>query len=116
MKALSVRQPYANQILSGQKSIEVRSWPTRHRGELLIVSCAARRGNQYGGPYGVSLCVATLADCRPMTKRDETAAMSALPGEGAWAWVLTDVRPVEQIPVTGRLGIYELHAGEGKIL
>lgn len=34
--ALSVRQPWAYLIVMGQKTIELRSWSTRHRGLLLI--------------------------------------------------------------------------------
>ena len=43
MKAISIRQPYANQILSGAKTIEVRSWPTKHRGDILIAVSASPR-------------------------------------------------------------------------
>jgi hypothetical protein len=34
--AISVRQPWAALIVAGLKSIEVRSWPTRRRGRVLI--------------------------------------------------------------------------------
>jgi len=37
MKALSVKQPWANKIASGEKTIEVRTWYTHYRGPLLIV-------------------------------------------------------------------------------
>ena len=36
MRALSVRQPWAEQILSGEKDVENRSYLTHHRGPLLI--------------------------------------------------------------------------------
>ena len=36
MKALSLRQPYAHLIVIGEKTIELRSWNTKHRGEFLI--------------------------------------------------------------------------------
>ena len=36
MKALSIRQPYAELIVNGQKTIELRSWNTKHRGVFLI--------------------------------------------------------------------------------
>lgn len=36
MKCLSVKQPFANLIASGKKKIEIRSWKTSYRGELLI--------------------------------------------------------------------------------
>lgn len=34
--AISVRQPWAALLASGVKSIEIRSWPTRRRGRVLI--------------------------------------------------------------------------------
>lgn len=36
MKALSLRQPYAELIVSGKKTIEIRPWNTNFRGEFLI--------------------------------------------------------------------------------
>ena len=36
MKALTVRQPFAWLIVTGEKPIEFRSWRTHHRGPLLI--------------------------------------------------------------------------------
>ncbi len=36
MKALSIKQPYAELILSGRKTIEIRKWNTKFRGEFLI--------------------------------------------------------------------------------
>jgi len=33
---LSIRQPWAALIVAGRKSIEIRSWPTRRRGRVLI--------------------------------------------------------------------------------
>lgn len=36
MKCLSVSQPYADLIINGKKTIELRSWNTNYRGEFLI--------------------------------------------------------------------------------
>ena len=36
MKCLSVSQPYADLIINGKKTIEVRTWNTKFRGEFLI--------------------------------------------------------------------------------
>ena len=30
------------------------------------------------------------------------------PYDKAWAWMLEDIQPVRQIPVTGKLGIFEI--------
>jgi hypothetical protein len=39
MRALSVRQPYADQIMRGTKRIEYRSRPTKVRGRGCQVNC-----------------------------------------------------------------------------
>ena len=36
MKALSIRQPWAWLIVSGQKDVENRSWRTKFRGKFLV--------------------------------------------------------------------------------
>jgi len=36
MRCLSVSQPYADLIISGKKTIELRTWNTKFRGEFLI--------------------------------------------------------------------------------
>ena len=36
MKCLSVCQPFADLILSGRKTVELRSWNTKFRGEFLV--------------------------------------------------------------------------------
>lgn len=36
MKSLSVSQPFADLIISGKKTIELRNWNTNYRGEFLI--------------------------------------------------------------------------------
>lgn len=36
MKVLSVKQPWAEFIASGRKTVETRTWRTKYRGPLLI--------------------------------------------------------------------------------
>lgn len=36
MKAITIIQPYATLIAVGEKGLETRGWPTKHRGELAI--------------------------------------------------------------------------------
>lgn len=109
MKALSVKQPWANLIASGDKVIETRNWATNYRGELLIVSSKAPRIE----PAGYALAVASLVDCRPMTERDEPdACCPAYPG--AYAWVLENIRKIEPYPVRGRLGIFDIEMPEDR--
>lgn len=122
MKALSLKQPWANMIAEGLKTIETRTWSTPYRGPLLIVSSktpdlralAGSPASKFG-PYGCAIAVATLVDCRPMDPGDEDDAKCAW-YEGAMAWVLKDVVRVKPFPVRGRLGVYDVAVPEGGLV
>ena len=72
LRALSIRQPYAEQILRGTKTTEYRSRPTRIRGKFLIYAALTpgplqefeMLGLQPGDlPTGVLVGTADLVDC-----------------------------------------------------
>ncbi len=42
MRALSIRQPWVELILQGDKTVEYRSWKTNHTGDLLIQASNTR--------------------------------------------------------------------------
>ncbi len=72
MKALSVRQPFASQIVIGEKTIEWRSKPFNWRGPLVI--CASKSAiieldNGKRLPVGVALGIVDVVGCRPMTRK-----------------------------------------------
>jgi len=115
LKALSVRQPWASLIAHGHKTLEIRTWGTAYRGDLLICSAARRDEINYShtifmGPHdwptGVAMAIVTLADVRWMTADDEQAACHPW-YQNAKVWVLKNPRLVEPRPVTGRLGLFE---------
>lgn len=100
MKALSVRQPWALAIVDGVKTIEVRSWQTDYRGELLICVSAAPKDEfwsdeNFDPPIvrllhaGCVLGSVNLVDVRPMVKADEYEGGAFCEYfKGAYAWVL----------------------------
>jgi len=119
MKAISVQQPFAFEIISGQKTIEVRDWDTLHKGDLLI--CSSKKPafskeemeemeENYGCTflYGQALCVVRLVDVRLMRKGDEEPALLDEIDPEAYSWVLEDVRPVIPFPVKGKQEIFEV--------
>jgi hypothetical protein len=119
MKALSVQQPFALEILSGQKAIEVRTWDTLHRGDLLICSSGKpafpkeemeELEEEYGCVflYGHALCVVRLADARLMRKGDEEKALMDAIDPEAYSWILEDARPVIPFPVKGQQGLFNV--------
>jgi hypothetical protein len=93
IKALSVKQPWASRIASGEKTVEYRSWATRYRGDILIV--ASKSPVAKGLPSGMALCIVSLDDCL------------RLPG-GGYGWQLSNVRAVAPFPVRGSLGLYQV--------
>ncbi|MYN65762.1 MAG: ASCH domain-containing protein [Acidobacteria bacterium] len=110
MKALSVKQPWAELIARGEKTIEIRDKGTKYRGPLLIVSC--KEPNVWA--IGCAIAMVDLVDCRLMVKADEGAALGEHQ-QGAKAWVLENPRRVEHVPVTGRLGVYDVDLDPGQL-
>lgn len=119
MKALSVQQPFAYEILIGQKTIELRSWDTLHRGDLLICSSGKPAFSQedmeeiedeYGCTflYGHALCVVRVADVRLAQQGDEEGALTDQIDPEEYSWVLEDVRPVIPFPVKGKQGLFDV--------
>lgn len=119
MKAISIQQPFAFEILSGLKTIEVRTWDTLHRGDLLI--CASKKPafskddmeeieEEYGCTflYGQALCVVRLVDVRLMKRGDEEKALMEAIDPEAYSWILEDVRPVAPFPVKGKQGFFDI--------
>lgn len=50
MKALSLLQPWATLIMLGYKTLETRSWATKHRGPLAIAASAGKQGREACAP------------------------------------------------------------------
>lgn len=103
MRAISIRNPWADLIAHGKKTIETRTWATKYRGPLLI--CASK--SPAGPNAGHAVCIVDLVDVRPMRKSDEKRACCRL-YDGANAWVLKNVRRIKPFPVSGKLGLYDV--------
>ncbi len=103
MKALSVKQPWANLIAAGDKTIETRTWATEYRGDLLIVSSKTPKFE----PAGYALAIVRLTECRLMTARDQLEACCEI-YPNAYAWILKDIRKIQPFPVKGKLGIFDV--------
>jgi len=107
MKAVSIKQPWASRIASGEKTIETRTWKTDYRGEILIVSSKSPEIR----PAGYALAIARLVDARPMRKEDEKQACCPYQRE-LFSLVLEDIREIRMFPVKGQLGIFEVELME----
>ena len=94
-------------IADGTKTIELRSWPTNFRGELLIVSSASPSGL---GPAGCALAVVSLVNCRRATVADGArACTTVLPNAVFYAWELALAHKLRSpVALRGQLGLYDV--------
>ena len=131
MKAITISQPYASLIASGEKWVENRIWETSHRGPIAI---HAGQGRQYLGndelkncPTGKIIAIADLVACVPISRIMEEADDAnperpfGLPWtwqeiarhshcSGPWCWILADARAIEPIEVRGAQRIWNVPA------
>ncbi len=106
MKAISIKQPWASLIAAGIKTVEVRAWPTDHRGPLLI--CSSRRPVIPGHHHGQALCIVNLIDCRPLSHDDVpfTCVGRYLPRH--FGWILSNAQLIHPIPIVGQLRLFDV--------
>jgi len=95
MKAISIRQPFAEAILRGVKTTEYRTWPTKYRGLILVHAGLSRADLSYCKDYGVKpdqlvfgaiAGTVEIADCQAVDD-PETGAIES------WDWLLANPRP-----------------------
>lgn len=133
MKALSLTQPWATLVVTGEKRIETRSWSTRHEGVIAIHAAKSfprlaqeicvnedvfnealrRHGYLFPSdlPTGAIIGTARLIGCR--RTEDISAQLSTQElefgdyHEGRFAWFLSDwIAIPETIPCRGALGLW----------
>jgi hypothetical protein len=132
MKALTISQPYASLIASGEKWIENRKWETFYRGELAI---HAGKGTQYldkdelkDYPTGCIIAICRLTACVHIdrvtsmgigdsrkkrisgTDRFWSEAARHSHAEGPYCWIFEDVREVKPLEIRGAQGLWEVDA------
>lgn len=116
MQTLSVRPAWAWAIMFGGKDIENRSWPTKHRGQLLIHASTnmtsadddadeiMRIDPKLDVPLiletGAIMGVVDVVDCVQGHR-----SKWAYPDQ--WHWVLRNARPLAPFDTKGKLGIWQ---------
>lgn len=118
MKALSLKQPFAELILQGRKTIELRKWNTHFRGEFLIHASKipdAKAMKEFGFdnlPTGAIVGKAKLVQVKHYKNKEELRKDKDLhlaSGDwGEYGFVLGNVERFEKpIPAKGMLGWWE---------
>jgi len=133
MRALSLTQPWATLVVTGEKEVETRSWRTNHHGMIAIhaskgfptwargeahypVFREAIRRHGYDSapdlPTGAIIGVATLIGCvRTQDVRGRLTFKEQAFGDyadGRFGWYLSEPQRIEPIPCRGALGLWEV--------
>ena len=104
MRAISLHPYYALEVLAENKTIECRTWDTKHRGNLLICSTAV---NDAGLISGYALAVVNLVDVVPFTTEHlEQACMDELPEKPSFAWIFGDTYAIKPFKVKGKQRLF----------
>jgi len=120
MKVLSLKQPFAELVISGKKTIELRKWNTKFRGEFLIHASKVpdkKSMEKFGFkenelPLGFIIGKATLVDVKNYPNEKEHSADKdkhlADNFWGNYGFVLENPQRFEKpIPARGNLNFWD---------
>lgn len=123
MKALSFLQPRAEQVISGVKTLDVRTWQVSYRGPLAVHAGATRRAARIRAlgfdpetlAYGAVVGVVDLVEIVPLdaeqyaARRGEHLSDEPFPGPPCYGWRLAHPRrlPVP-LPWPGKMSLFSV--------
>lgn len=117
MKALSLKQPFAELILQGRKKIELRNWNTNFRGEFLIHSSklpdlkSMKKFGFINLPCGFILGKANLVGVKHYKSDEGHCADKNLhladSSWGKYGFVLENIERIDPIPAKGKLNFWK---------
>jgi predicted transcriptional regulator len=120
MKALSMKQPWAELVVSGKKTIEVRKWNTRFRGEFLVHASrntnkeAERRLGYDNLPTGCVIGRAEIVDVKKYKSRKEFEKDANKHFAKEWwnpklyGFTLKNAKRTRPKPAKGKLNFFEV--------
>lgn len=129
MKCLSISQPFADLVISGKKSIELRSWNTNFRGEFLVhaplkirIDDAKRLKINKKFVTGSIIGKAQLYDVKKYNSVKEITLDQKLHFSTkkfqtkTFGFLLKNAKPLRiPIPWKGQLGIFDVNFPKNKI-
>ena len=120
MKALSLKQPWAELVLLGKKTIELRKWNTNFRGEFFIHASGnvdEEQMKKFGFkdlPTQAIVGKATLVDVKVYNNekdflRDSDKHLTSNMKWGKYGFILIDIERIKPIECKGQLGFFEFN-------
>lgn len=118
MNAISIKQPWASLIISGQKPVENRTWrpPPGIIGMPLLIH-ASKRPDRHAtvqvptGTMPLGFVIGSVI----VTGWEHARERKDVWSTGPICWLLRDPRPCEPFPATGQLGIFTIEPPDGII-
>jgi len=123
IKALTIRQPWAELILRGRKPFELRTWRTKYRGPL-VIHAAAKVDAWDARHFGLNpeklitsafVGFVILSDVRPYTREDARLLKKRRAGYGWFphnlSWVLKKPRRMSAVKAKGQLSLFDVPKG-----
>ena len=116
MKALSLKQPFAELVVSGKKKIELRKWNTNFRGEFLIHASKnpdadAMKKFGFDNLLGFIVGKSNLIDVKKYSNEDECNEDKDMhladSSWGKFGFILNNSERINPIPSKGKLGFWE---------
>jgi len=130
MLAISIKQPWADAMVRGQKTVEVRTWaPGGKEGMLIAIHAGLREARdapkivwekvgwpgdlRRGGVVGVGRLIEVFRYSRRQFEAEYYQHLNPLRWwhKGLWGWRFADLRRCRRIACPGQLGLFAL-AGE----
>lgn len=120
MKCLSIRQPWADLIVSGKRPLEIRKWSAKYRGKILIHASLkiekheCQRLNVSLGYTGAIIGVVELVNIKKLSEAEwsrmrhlHSVFGPRLYGEKTFAWFFKNPKKfIRPLPFTGKLRFF----------
>lgn len=127
MKALTIKQPWADLIIGGSKRVENRSWRTKHRGMIAVHAGVDRKVVKAFKidkniieqmSFGAVIGTVTVMDCVEIDTHTKIPILAEHRRKYPWlekhghthgpfCWVLEDPTEFSPVPAKGALGLWE---------
>lgn len=112
--SLFVRQPFAQELATETKRIEIRDRRTKMRGDILL--CSTQKYDYPNAQGGCSVAIVELYDIKPVGElTDEEWAQTRITKskrrriKAGWAWIFRDARRIIEFPVRSKNKITYIH-------
>ncbi len=112
IRALTIKQPWAELLIRGEKTIECRTWTTPYRGPLLLHAAKSRdpqmKSVYPAAPCGCLIALAQLTGIEQITAANAAQFNTVWEDNppGAYAWHLDNIEPFDPIPWRGQIGLF----------